>query len=328
MRLSPSLRRWLTGRASDPSIRLRFWAEVEGVPGTDPRVRKARQELGKNGWAAWLLSDQLADGHWHTPGTSGPELFRPKYVATFWPFLVLSDLGMSREDPRIRRAAELILQRFDHRDVGEDPLDYRPRGRRREVCVTGMVTRALLRFGYRDHPAVQRSIDWMVRVQLPDGGWNDEEATRGTLDGWKPLEALAELPVADRDARVGRAIERGAEFFLERRLMREGSRRYPPWFRIHYPNHYYYDLLVGLRTLTRLGYGSDPRLRPALQWLREKRSPDGTWSLDATHPDVDAAGAQDPFEGFEYPIILEPPGVPSRWATVEALSVLRRSGAA
>ncbi len=321
------LRRWLTGPGSDPSVRARYWTDVEGVPATDPRVRTARREIGRRGWAAWLLDDQFPDGHWHTPGTSGPELFRPRYIATFWPFLVVSDLGGTKEDPRIRRAAELILRRFDQRKAGEEPLDYRPRGRTREVCVPGMAARALLRVGYGDHPAVRRTIDWIVRVQLPDGGWNDGPAKHGSLDGWKPLEALAEIPIEQRDESVRRAIDRGAKFFLERRLMREGPRRYPPWFRIHYPNHYYYDILVGLRTLARLGYAGDLRMVPALRWLRRKRAADGTWSLDASHPDVDATGARDPFEGFEYPIVLEPAGVPSRWATVEALSVLSQVAA-
>jgi len=106
--------------------------------------------------------------------------------------------------------------------------------------------------------------------------------------------------------------------------MKEGRFRYPPWFRIHYPNHYYYDLLVGLRILTRLGYGADPRLAPALRWLRGKQRPDGTWALDAAHPDLDSKLAGYRARGIIHPVLLEPLSEPSRWATVEALSVLAR----
>src|SRR5207249_4039672 len=76
-----------------------------------------------------------------------------------------------------------------------------------------------------------------------------------------------------------RSISRGAEFYLERKLFEEG-RRYAPWFRFHYPTHYYYDVLVGLDVLTVLGYAGDRRLQPALRILREKRQSDGTWFLD------------------------------------------------
>jgi hypothetical protein len=328
VRVSPRVRNWLTGRESDPSVRARFWSEVEGCPPADPKVRASRRSIGRIGWAAALLKHQFPDGHWLTPGTSGPELYRPKYVATFWHALVLSDLGLTREDSRVRKTAELIFERFDQRGSGEDQLDYRPRGRHLEICVTALATRALIRFGYLDHPAVQRSVVWITRAQMPDGGWNDAPATRGTLDAWEPLATFAEIPPDRRAPNVRQAIDRGSEFYLQRRLMNEGRRSYAPWFRLHYPNHYYYDLLVGLGTLTRLGYGRDPRVRPAVRWLRRKQLPDGTWSLDAAHPDLDPTGTGYRFEEPSFPMMLEPPRRPSRWATVEALSVLSRVEAA
>ena len=325
MRVASRIRRWLTGPTSDPSIRARYWLEVEGCPRNDPRVRSAISSIGQSGWAASLLKNQIPDGHWYTSGTTGPELYRPKYVTTFWHALVLSDLGMTRADPRIQKTAELILRRFDQRSAGEEQLDYRPRGRNREICVTGLVTRALIRFGYLDHPAVQRSLRWIARAQLVDGGWNDAPAKRGSLDAWEPLAALAEVPAGEQDAEVRSAIERGAEFYLKRHLMKGGSGTYEPWFRIHYPNHYYYDLLVGLRTLTAVGKGGDPRLESAQRWLRAKRARDGTWALDLAHPDLDPKGAGYRLEELVFPMMLEQPRVRSQWATVEALSVLTRS---
>ncbi len=224
---------------------------------------------------------------------------------------------MRRDDPRIRRAAKLILKRWSGRG---GPLS----GQDSEICVTGNAVRTLIRFGYLDHPSVQRSLRWIVRTQKPDGGWHCFPSRTGTLDGWEGLAAMAEIPEAERDPTVRRSIERGAEFYLQRRLMREGQLRYGPWLRIHYPNHYYYDVLVGLRLLTRLGYGGDPRIEPALDWLRGKQGADGTWSLDADHPDLDPRQGGYVVHGPVFPLRLEPPNAPSRWATVEALSVLAR----
>lgn len=324
MLVSARLRRWLTGPKADPSVRLRFLEEVERRPEDDPKVRAAADAVGRSGWAAGLLSYQMPDGHWVTPGSSARELYLPKYLATNWVAIVLADLGMTRRDPRIRRTAELILDRWGQ--ANEDLS-----GTTGEVCVTGNAVRTLLRFGYGDHPVVLRSLEWLVRTQRKDGGWYCAERATGSLDCWEGLAALAEIPEGTRSAAVRESIAKGAEFYLKRNLLHEGPVRYPPWFRIHYPNHYYYDLLVGLRLLTRLGYGKDPRLGPALRWLREKRRTDGTWALDAAHPDNDPARGGYEFGqrladrvSLVFPMLLEPLHVPSRWATVEALSILRR----
>jgi len=313
MRVNPTIRSWLTGPKSDPSVRARYLIEVEGKSPTDFGVQQAQKAMGQVGWAASLLGHQLPGGYWVIRARSAREIYRPKFISTNFSSIVLADLGMTRSDPRIRRTAQVMIGWLDRVLAEKVP----------EHCLGGNATRTLIRFGYLDHPTVQKSIRWLVRSQKSDGGWHCFPVRSGTLDCWEGLEALADIPEGLRDASTRRAIERGAEFYLKRELRKAGPGRYPPWVRIHYPNHYYYDLLVGLRVLTRLGYGADPRLGPALRWLGSKRRPEGTWALDAVHPD-EVLPPKYTYPQPVFPMMLEPIGRPSRWATVEALSVLAR----
>ncbi len=316
MRVSKRLESWLLDGA-DPSVRYRVLTELLGRPPRDPAVVRARKEIGKVGWAARMLQEQHPGGQWDTPGSSGRELYRPKYIATNWKLLVLSDLGVSGADPRVAKALALFL-----RVMGGPKGGFGGKGS--EVCFTGNAARMLGKFGRTDEPALRSSLDWLVRHQKKDGGWHCFRSRSGTLDGWEALSAFAVLPLELRTPAIERSIAWGAEFYLDRGLLREGRAPYAPWLRLHFPAHYYYDYLVGLDFLTALGYGDDPRMRPALDRLEKRRNPDGSWDMDALHPDSEDPDYRPP--GPMYPMWFEAPGRPSRWITTTALRVLDRAG--
>jgi hypothetical protein len=316
MALRRGLQNWLLAKDSDPSVRLRVLRDLLDRPADDPAVVRAQREIGRKGWAAQILRGQHPSGQWVNPGSSALELYRPKYVATNWRLLVLSDLGLTKKTPRVAKAARLFLDRFSRSgDLG---------GGSSEVCIAGNSVRMMARFGYQKDPRVRAAIEWLVRHQKKDGGWHCFRSSTGTLDCWEALAAFAALPDEMRTPPILESIERGAEFYLDRRLFREGPIPYRPWFRLHYPVHYYYDILVGLDTLASLGYGEDPRMRPALDRLEAMRNRDGSWNMDALHPDSEDPVYQ--FRGPFYPLGLEVPGRPSRWITTTALSVLKRAG--
>ena len=305
---------WLT-EPGQPAVRYRALTELLGKPEKDPEVKRAKREITEVGWARDILDKQLPGGSWFHEKS----LFSPTFHATFWMLLILSDLGLTKEDPRIDRACRLWIERNGTEDGG---FSWNNKGRG-HLCITGNTARALVKFGYADHPSVKRAFGWIVEHQAELGGWacwNFKPPYRArTLDSWEPLSAFAVYPRQKWTRSMKLACERGAEFFLERELHKQGA-RWEQWYHFHYPVHYYYDLLVGLDFMTALGYSGDKRLGYAVSLLKKKRREDGRWNLDANRPeesaDLKSWRKQHPNSKDMTPFVLEQPGQPSKMITL------------
>ncbi len=311
---------WLL-EEDQPSVRYHTLVDLLERREDDPEVRDAYSRIPRIGWARDILKLQKPKGFWESHGpTNALEWLNflrvPEYVATTWRAIVLSDMGLTSRDPRIRKIADCF---FEYKlKLGTMINIFNE-----EVCYVGNTARMMTRFGYGDDYRVKKLYDWLIEDQRDDGGWNCSQGTPGTLDSWEALAAFAAMPKSKRSGRIERSITRGAEFYLERRLFQEG-RKYAPWLRFHYPNHIYYDILVGLDMITKLGFADDPRLRPALKILKDKRRADGTWALDRAHPDLGPGTKINLSVKKVKPLELEVPGKPSKWITLTALRILKR----
>jgi hypothetical protein len=307
-KVSEDVLSWLL-EPDQPAVRYRTLVDLLDRPEHDEDVVKAYSSITKKGWAFDILRKQRADGHW-VANEEG--LYHPKYVATNWRAIVLADLGVTAINKQMKLACELFFKEWY---VNGDFPD-------KELCIVGNLARTLARCGYSRDPRVKLLFNWLVESQKEDGGWHCFESDTGTLDCWEGLSTYAVLPRSQWTKGIKRSAERGAEFYLDRKLFEEGA-TYKPWFRLHYPVHYYYDILVGLNTITALGYGNDKRLKPALDFLLKKRKSDGRWRLEAVHPDL-GRGAGYRMKRKPIPFALELVGKPSKWITLTALSVIKR----
>jgi hypothetical protein len=298
----------------EPSIRYLTLTQLLGKHCNDSDAESAKALITQKGWAANILSKQHADGWW----ISKDSLSRPKYTATYWMLLILADLGATKKDLRIAKACELWVRKFAKKDGG---FAY-DRARVSEMCITANTAQSLIQFGYGEHPQVKTAVRWLVKDQKENGGWRCGWRG-GIIDGWEPMSLFAAIPRQKWTRSIRRAVERGAEFYLAREMHKEGK-RYDPWYRFHYPTHYYYDLLVGLDFITALGFGDDRRLTYAISLLTEKRRPDGRWNLDAVHPDLGRPLADYAYARRITPFSLESFGQPSKMITLRALRVLER----
>jgi len=315
---------WLL-EPDQPSIRYLTLTRLLDKPDSAPVVREARKRVPSDPWVSRILARRNPAGWWERDRN----WLEPRFLGTNWSMLALADLGASQEIPVIRVSSEFWMASSPLQGGGVGGFG-KGKG---HFCYTGNMARALIQLGYEDDPRIRKTMDWLVKVAHPHGGWacrmdkNGVSAGR-TLDAWEALAAFAVYPRSKWTPSMKACVERGSEFYLQRELYKQGG-TYEPWYRFHWPVHYYYDLLVGLDCLTALGYSDDRRLGFALDLLREKRRPDGKWNLDAvqTDPDPETAEwfAKHP-EKRPAPLTFETAGRPSKMITLRALTVLSRIG--
>ena len=313
---------WLL-ESGQPSVRYLTLTQLLGEKEGTAEVRASKRRIPSTGWVAELLARRAPGGWWEREGG----WLEPRFRGTNWTMLALSDLGATREIPEVETSCEYWM--------GRSPLSGGGVGGfgkgKGHHCYTANMARALIRMGYGDDPRIEKTMDWLVRTAHPKGGWTcrwnrDSPAPSRSLDAWEGLSAFAVYPRAAWTGAMEGCVERAAEYYLERELHRQGD-RYEPWYRFHWPAHYYYDLLVGLDCLTALGYANDPRLGFALDLLQKKRRRDGRWNADASQPDPDPESAvwyQANPGKRPPPLEIEPPGRPSKMITLRARLVLAR----
>jgi hypothetical protein len=259
--------------------------------------------------------------------------------------MILAQLGMDKTCQRVEKACEYLFQ-FQLTDGGftsqpqeasireynwhlkkgkslPSPEDWVSQNvfEQQLSCLTGNMVVALTRMGYEDDRRVRKASEWLVKIQNADGGWlcpywrahvrDKHGCFHGTIC---PLEAFSEAKKSRLTLEMKEAIKKSAEFLLIHHLFKADHHGYEvinkSWLNLGFPP-FGYNILRGLDTLTKLGYGKDERLNDAVDLLLQKRQANGTWILEAApvgrmHSNIEARGK------------------PSKWVTLIALRTLKR----
>ncbi|MGQ9565271.1 MAG: hypothetical protein ACUVT5_01825 [Candidatus Bathyarchaeales archaeon] len=328
---------------NNPSVRYFTLKEILDKSENDSEIVAAKKAIPNSQIVSKIFAKQNPDGSWMIPHRP----YLPKYKSSYWTVMTLSQLGMGKTDPRMRKACELIFQ-FQHSEGGftgftlehatEEYEHLQKKGKKlpkpltemaqalvyeqQMSCLTGNVCAALIRTGYKDDPRVKKALEWLVKIQFKDGGWlcpywkahirDTHSCFYGTIC---PLEAFSELPKQKWTKSMKQTVERSAEWVLMHRLFKADHHGYKvikqAWLKLGFPWFWGYNILRGLDVLTKLGYTKDERLTDAVEILMQKRRKDGTWLLE-TAP----AGRMH--------TNLEPKGKPSKWITLIALRTLKQ----
>ncbi|MGE3074271.1 MAG: hypothetical protein AB7N24_13555 [Dehalococcoidia bacterium] len=301
---------WLLN--SDPAVRWQVLRDLTGAPAEEVAAERGRVAI--DGWGARLLNLQGSDGQW-AGGACFPGDFRwgeeqQPWTSTLPVLQLLQEFGIDPGDERVRAAIAGVRAgcRWEH--AGQPFFEGEV-----EPCINGRTVGLGAYFGVEVGDIVTR----LLGEQLEDGGWNCEAENGSVRSSFHTtinvLEGLIEYERAvGGSPEVAASRRKGEEYLLERRLMNRrssGEVVEPSWLEFSFPVHWYYDVLRGLDYFRAVGGQPDSRLRPAIDLLRTKQQPDGSWLLENTH----AGNVPFQLEGGD--------GQPSRWNTLRALRVLK-----
>ena len=323
---------------SDPSVRWQALRDLAGAPADVVAAERAR--VATEGWGARLLALRGEDGQWaggayfpaqdedpdvgppadteasDSQGDSGnhevsADGIQP-WTATTYSLLQLRDFGVDPGSDQMRRTVALVRDNCRWEEGGQPYFTGEV-----EPCINGMAVGLGAYFDQDVCGVVAR----LVSEQLDDGGWNCWAEYGAVVSSLATTINVLEGLLAHEQATGGSAESigarrRGEEYLLERRLFRRKSTGEvidPAWLEFTFPARWHYDVLRALEYFRAAGDPPDPRTAEAIELLRSKRQPDGTWLLENTHP------GQVHFE------LEDGDGLPSRWNTLRALRVLQWS---
>ncbi len=288
----------------DPAIRWQVLRDLEAAP--PEVVARERARVATEGWGARVLALQDPDGRW------AGALYSPKWTSTHYTLMLLHWLGLPRGNERALAGCR-VLWDAAARDAGG--LTFGHGNTTPEGCITAMLVLLASSFGLEDD-RVDASVEWLLRNQLADGGWNCRSIRDGSTHGSfhtsiSTLDAFRAYLAAGRPIDVRPAMRAGEEFFLAHRLYRShstGGIANPAFTKFPFPPQWHFDVVRGLEHFRAVDSPRDPRLADAVEVVRDARRTDGRWSGHRR------------YSGREW-FALEPAG-PSRWATLRARAVL------
>jgi hypothetical protein len=293
-------------------------------------LAEAKKKAHREGPIALVLAKINKEGYWEKPGAG----YYPKYTSTVWSIILLSQLGAAVEaDGRVATACSYLLEHALTKD-GQLTVNGLPSGT--ADCLQGNLCAALLDLGCRD-PRLDKAFEWMARSVTGEGvaplteksaslryyagkcgprfacGSNNKMPC--AWGGVKVMLALSKLPPGKKTRLIENAIQTGVDFFFSTDPVKAdypcGYTTKPSgnWWKFGFPVFYITDLLQNVEVLVGLGYGHDPRLKNALEFIRGKQDSRGRWPME-----YDYSGKT----WLDFGAKKQP----NKWVTLRALRVL------
>jgi hypothetical protein len=300
----------------EPSIRYRALTELLGYSLNSSLAVKTRAKIAKSARVMALFSGQTADGGFNCKTYD-------KWMGAHWRLPCMVDLALPHGDKRAIKAMNTV---FDWLTGEKHKKHIRLINglTRRCAAQEGNALLSACRLGIATDPRCEYLADSIISWQWPDGGWNcDKDKTAHHSSFYEtviPLQGLIAYHQATGHRKSQIVTIKAGEFLLRHRLFKsesDGKVIDPNWLKLYYPSYWHYNILQGLTTVMSLGKLNEPRATEALDFLEQKRLPDGRWKADSYHwkPTTTKGRYRSPVDWWR--------GEPNKMLTLQALIVLK-----
>lgn len=292
----------------DPSLKYQVHRDLLGT--CEEQLVEKQSIIEREGWGKKLLSEQDEDGIW------GGGLYSPKWISSTYTLLLLKRLCLSRDNQQAKRGTHILLERGLYKDGG---INFSKTLSNSETCITGMVLSLLAYFKIEDERSHQL-VDYLIKEQMPDGGWNCQKVNGATHSSLHTtinvLEGLLEYKRTFdyKNKQITDMEEKAHEFILKHRLYKSdqsGEIIDRKFTYLSFPPRWYYDILRVMEYFYFYDREYDARMADALNLLLKKKNKACKWPLQAKKP------------GREY-FELEGNTKESRINTLRAMRVLKK----
>ena len=269
----------------DPIIRWKTARYLGGKIPSSADAKTVREELASSPIIQQLLSDRQADGRI-------PYHPYDKWFGSHWVLSLLADLGYPEGDvslkPLMDQCYEWLLSKSHQSYIRMINGRIRRCTSQEGNCIYYSLALGLA--DGRTEELAARLIKW----QWEDGGWNCDKRPEATNSSFNetliPLRGLAWYANVTGDPNVKQSVNRAAEVFLKRQLIRrarDGRIIDQNFIKLHYPSYWHYDFLFALKVLAEAGFIQDQRCNESLDMLESKRLSDGGFPAEDKYYRVD-----------------------------------------
>ncbi len=296
---------WLL-HESDPSIVYQVNRDLLKKP--QKEIQEYQNQIVQQGWGKELLNKRNDIGHW------GNGFYNPKWTCTHYVLYELVQLEIPTDNQKCVQSTAMLLENPFGKDGG---INYAKTVEYSDVCINGMILAITSYFNIKN-PKINEIIDYLLKVQMKDGGWNCQyhqgakhSSLHTTISVIEGLKTYLSNNYTYQNQVIEEALKRSIEFILKHHLFKSdktGEVINEEFFKPYFPVRWKYDILRCLDLFRKYNIPYDERMAEALEKIKESYNKNGKWKAYSQ-------------PGKTY-FIMEKQGTESKWNTLRALRLL------